>query len=55
MKTDNILTFVTKSLIRQRGINIIMGALLIVCASEIRKLGTEIKALKESKPEGESE
>lgn len=52
MKTD-ILTYITRCLVKQRGVNIILVIGLGACLFKIGSLETQIKALKE-KAEGES-
>lgn len=45
MKTD-ILTYITRSLVKQRGLNVIATAAIAFCIYRIGQLSLEIKALK---------
>ena len=53
MRSDFV-TYVTKMLVKQHGLNIIFTAAIVVCLSKISGLNAEIKALK-SEAEGESD
>lgn len=53
MKTDFV-TYVTKMLVKQHGLNIIFTAAIVACLSKIASLNAEVKILK-SEAEGESD
>lgn len=53
MKTD-ILTYITNSLVKQKGVNLLMGIALGVCFFKISKLDYQVQALK-SEVKGETE